>query len=83
MFLGPNITGSFGGGWVDSVVAIINTSGSFYTKDSTRIQGDFSKREQSTNPYDAYFDASRTNSLYNDSNSVQPNSLVFNYVVKY
>ena len=79
----PNITGSFGGGWQGCVVAIINTSGAFYTKDTTRIQGHFQKREQSTNPYDSYFDASRSNSIFNKSQTIQPLSLVLNHVIKY
>ena len=79
----PNITGSFGGGWFDLAVPIINTSGAFYTKNTTRIQGDFQKREQSTNPFDSYFDASRSNSIFNKSQTIQPLSLVLNHVIKY
>ena len=79
----PNITGSFGAGWYDCVVAIINPSGAFYTKNTTRIQGNIQHREQSTNPYNSFFDASRSNSIFNKSQTIQPLSLVLNHVIKY
>ena len=79
----PNITGHFTNGWVNCNVAVINPTGAFYTTISTRDQIDPSKFCKSTNPYDVYFDASRSNSIFNKSQTIQPLSLVLNHVIKY
>ena len=55
----------------------------FTQKNTTKIQGNIQHREQSTNPYDSFFDASRSNSIFNKSQTIQSLSLILNYVIKY
>ena len=83
VILGPNITGHFTNGWEYCTVAVINPTGAFYTTISTRDQANPYEFCHSTNPYDVYFDASRSNSIFNKSQTIQPLSLVLNHVIKY
>nr|DAI16325.1 MAG TPA: hypothetical protein [Caudoviricetes sp.] len=83
VILGPNITGHFTNGWEYCTVAVINPTGAFYTTISTRNQANPYEFGHSTNPYDVYFDASRSNSIFNKSQTIQPLSLVLNHVIKY
>lgn len=79
MILGPNITGGFSqrsagaSGRPGCIsVSLIGSSGYRLALDTNAQTGDFFN-----------FNASRSSSLYGASNTVQPNALVFNYIIKY
>lgn len=75
----PNITGNFS---LTEMLPVEITNGAFYTlaKNPTstthRVSGSGSN-------YNFGFQASLSNSIYNRSNTVQPSSLIFNYIIKY
>lgn len=77
MILGPNITGKLG------IVSgsIYRASGAFgrnsdkYSKISANV---VANAEAGIN-----FSASNSNSIYSNSTTIQPKSLIFNYVIKY
>ena len=77
VILGPNITGRFGivsGG-------IYGASGAF-SRDSERYSR-ISASVVANAEAGINFFASNSNSIYGDSTTVQPKSLIFNYVIKY
>ena len=76
VILGPNITGTFGlngadiaggGAIVPNVPTLMVTGGS----------------ENAVHCYGFSFDASKSNSIYGLSDTVQPLALVLNYIIKY
>lgn len=70
----PNITGSFHGNKSGN-----STSGAFYSLSTTHgVDGD----SQSPQKPDTGFSASRSNSIYGKSNTVQPSSVVGIWIVK-
>lgn len=75
----PNITGDFS---LSEMLPVETTHGAFYTLSDTptantcRVQGPGSN-------YIFGFHAYLSNSIYNRSDTVQPASLVFNYMIKY
>lgn len=69
----PNITGTTG--WIRGVTM----TGAFISGDT----GSFRNNAGSTTLENTKFDASRSNSIYGNSTTVQPKSLIFNYVIKY
>ena len=79
VILGPNITGGFdqrsadAGGGYGSIVSSYRTSAgySLALNTSSRLADVID------------FNASRSSSIYGASNTVQPNALIFNYIVKY
>jgi hypothetical protein len=75
--LGPNITGSFG-----SVMqqAEYIRSGAFYT---VADKGASLGTDATTGRYEVGFDASRSNSIYGNSATVQPKSLNLSILIKY
>lgn len=74
VILGPNITGGFG------QLNEISCGGVFY-KGGTYAEN--IKIGQSWTNSTVMFDATRVSSIYGDSTTVQPYSLVFNYIIKY
>ena len=70
----PNITGTTG--WLRNATQM---TGAFTLGDTAYVYNN----NQSVTAENTKFDASRSNSIYNRSNSVQPSSLVLNYVIKY
>ena len=74
VILGPNITGGFG------QLNEISCGGVFY-KGGTYAEN--IKTGQSWTNSTVMFDATRVSSIYGASTTVQPYSLVFNYIIKY
>ena len=74
VILGPNITGGFG--------QLNETScGGVFYKGGTYAEN--IKIGQSWTNSTVMFDATRVSSIYGASTTVQPYSLVFNYIIKY
>ena len=84
----PNITGC--------ITSLVNIDDRAYDSWSSYNTGAFAEniKESRTGPdigaetgsdtaFELKFNASKYNSIYNKSNTVQPNSLIFNYVIKY
>lgn len=71
----PNITGSF-----DEWGGQITYSGSFYA--GTSKNQNYAKRSEYTT-YTSMFDASRSSSIYGNSDTVQPPAIIVNYFIKY
>ncbi len=74
VILGPNITGGFG------QLNEISCGGVFY-KGGTYAEN--IKTGQSWTNSTVMFDATRVSSIYGASTTVQPYSLVLNYIIKY
>ena len=74
VILGPNIIGGFGS------LGLNAAGGAFY-----RSYGYYEKVRTGENATvdSILFSASRSSSIYGASNTVQPNALVFNYIIKY
>ena len=79
VILGPNITGGFSQRSAGAsgrpgciLVSLIGGSGYRLALDTSAQTGDVIE-----------FNASRSSSIYGASNTVQPNALVFNYIIKY
>ena len=73
----PNITAEcdpYENGWGNSI-AIRNTKGAFYT---TTTRNCINRREAGSSPCGIGFDASRSNSIYGKSNTVQPPAYLVN-----
>ena len=88
IILGPNITGG--------ARSLVNIDDHAYDSWSSYNTGAFAEniKESRTGPdtgsetgpdtaFELKFNASKYNSIYNKSNTVQPNSLVFHYIIKY
>ena len=76
VILGPNITGN-----LSLVTGSSSCSGSFYFTSSTNSRISASVVANINN--DIGFSASKSTSIYGNSTTVQPSSLVLNYVIKY
>ena len=76
VILGPNITGN-----MSLVTGSSSCSGSFYYISSTNSRISASVVANANN--DIGFSASKSTSIYGNSTTVQPSSLVLNYVIKY
>lgn len=74
VILGPNITGAFG------QHELSGTKGAFY-RDLLCYEKIRSSEQSST--HSILFNANRSSAIYDNSNTVQPDSLVFNYMIKY
>ena len=72
VILGPNITGGFGGGYA--------TYSKAFSRGDT---ADIADKGSSVGIYQVSFDASKSNSIYDNSETVQPSSLILNYIIKY
>ena len=74
VILGPNITGWFGaeGGKRDAKGAFSIESYSSWSYGSYTAAG-----------HKVTLNASRSSSIYGNSTTVQPNSLIFDYIIKY
>lgn len=72
----PNITGN-----LSLVTGSTSCTGSFYYTSSTNSRISASVVANANN--DIGFSASKSSSIYGDSTTVQPNSLIFNYIIKY
>ena len=89
MMLGPNITGSISipWAWDNSGTVLEYPVGAFYNltdqhgfkAELQRIASD--QRSNSVNGI--WFDASKSNAIYSKSSTVQPSSLILNYIIKY
>lgn len=75
----PNITGEFGAQGSTSFVSV--GTGAFRVAQIGRIDGDYS--DQDNYSLKQSFDASRSNSIYGNSNTVQPPAICMNYIIKY
>ena len=81
----PNIEGNFAFGVVSkSAWDVTTVNGAFYANEAT------SRNAVNNNGYDtrtsssrAYFDASRSSSVYGSSTTVQPPALTMRYIIKY
>ena len=79
LFILPNITGDFS---LSEMLPVETTHGAFYTLSDTPTSRTF--RSEGTGAcYIFGFHAYLSNSIYNRSDTVQPASLVFNYMIKY
>lgn len=80
VILGPNITGEFAIGKAGNY-----PDGSYGKKAfSVKAGGTYNAAPlASGNGTIVNFDASFSNSIYGNGSTVQPNSLVFNYIIKY
>ena len=83
----PNITGTFdkisgGSAFLNSVVGEIRQQGAFYVSSH---QSDYWLAASGTGdvPRGIGFDASRSNSIYGNSMTVQPPALTLRYIIKY
>ena len=74
--LGPNITGN-----LYLVTGGNGCTGSFYYTSSTNSRISASVVDNGIN--DIGFSASKSSSIYGNSTTVQPNTLVLNYIIKY
>ena len=85
----PHITGSIEvpWAWQDRGTVLESPTGAFYNPTghhSLLVYLDNILSNQRNYSVDgAYFDASKSNSTYGNSNTVQPYSLTINYVIKY
>ena len=79
VILGPNITGNFS---LSEMRPVEITNGAFYTLVQHPVPNTY-RSSGSGSSYVFGFNAHLSNSIYNRSNSVQPSSLVLNYIVKY
>ena len=75
----PNITGDFS---LSEMLSLEKTNGAFYTLSATPTSNTFREKGSGAN-YIFGFHAYLSNSIYNRSDTVQPASLVFNYIIKY
>ena len=77
VILGPNITGKLGivSGSIYGASGAFSRNSERYSRISASV---VANAEAGIN-----FSASNSNSIYGDSTTVQPNTLVFNYVIKY
>ena len=75
----PNITGSFGilgNGAKNSNMNINYVEGAFYREARSGYKDAYTDGSNSNNTYYAKFDASKSNSIYGNSETVQPNAYV-------
>ena len=79
VILGPNITGDFS---LSEMLPLEKANGAFYTLSDTPTQRSFRAQGTGSN-YIFGFHAYLSNSIYNRSDTVQPASLVLNYIIKY
>ena len=77
VILGPNITGKLGivSGSIYGASGAFGRNSDKYSRISASV---VANAESGIN-----FSASNSNSIYGDSTTVQPKSLIFNYVIKY
>ena len=76
----PNITGSVvGNNWGAFSSDTCTVKGALYT--SKRKSGAYYNAGNCMN--DLYFDASKSNSIYGSSDTVQPNAITARYYIKY
>ena len=79
IILGPNITGGFNQRSADAAGSLgcisVSQTGNFAYKLALNADA------RAGDLFD--FNASRSSSIYGASNTVQPNALVFNYIIKY
>ena len=64
------------------MLSLEKANGAFYTLSDTPTTNTFRARGPGSN-YILGFHAYLSNSIYNRSDTVQPASLVFNYIIKY
>ena len=77
----PNITGSFSGGDIEALWDLGNSTGAFSViKENTSNVREGS--ESDLNTVGVTFDASKSNSIYGNSTTVQPNALTMRYFIK-
>lgn len=80
IILGPNITGKFGIIW-SAALSILVQEGALYAY--TFRPGQLSGGTINYGiPY-LGFDANKSSSVYGNASTVQPSSLIFNYIIKY
>ena len=79
----PNIEGvlSFGSEYGLDKGAAQNTSGSFSLGNIAR--GAYLDASSTYHGYDAIFNANKSNSIYGNSETIQPESLCIKYLIKY
>ena len=79
----PNITGILGQGDCAAATYNVTRTGAFYTVNANSRSMMFD-RLNVTNTYgDTGFDASRSNPIYGNSNTVQPKSVLFMFYIKF
>lgn len=78
----PNITGSWTVGWEEAYVPTILTNGAIYTNTFEAIERIGDKTTTNVNdPYRVNFDASRSNSIYENSTTVTPDNVKYRYFI--
>ena len=75
----PNIIGNFS---LSEMRPVEITNGAFYTLTQHPVPNTY-RSSGSGSSYIFGFNAHLSNSIYDSSTTVQPNSLVFNYIIKY
>ena len=80
VILGPNITGKFGIIW-SAALRILVQEGALYTDTFNPGQLPGGNINYGV-PY-LQFDANKSSSVYGNASTVQPSSLIFNYIIKY
>ena len=80
----PNITGTILNRYVNQGPQPVSTDGAFYSNYSSAEIMSGSSVSNTTNAYtNAILDASRSSSVYGNSNTVQPPALTMRYIIKY
>ena len=79
LFILPNITGNFS---LSEMLPVETTHGAFYTLSDTPTERTY-RNNGTGSTYIFGFHAYLSNSIYNRSDTVQPASLVLNYMIKY
>ena len=76
----PNITGKFGIIW-SAALRVLVQEGALYT--DTFNPGQLSGGNINYGVPYLQFDANKSSSVYGNASTVQPSSLIFNYIIKY
>jgi hypothetical protein len=80
--LGPNITGNFALGDPGAWLSVAMANGAFTSGEGVTGKANHEGSGYSQNIF-VNFDAKNYNPIYDNSQTVQPSSLVFNYIIKY
>ena len=80
----PNITGTFGNSWATDRGIFEKFAGAFYSNTKPGYLTNIAKSSASDNPSSVVgFNASRSSSIYGNSNTVQPATCKCYFVIKY
>lgn len=77
----PNITGTWVTGWDSNFIPTILTDGAVSTESRSAYQHTSTAGSKVSQPFQATFDASKSNAIYGKSTTVQPNAIAYRYFV--